>query len=279
MTNDKRKIGTSLIIVLGLVFFSIYLVFPVYWLIASSVKPTEDLFIVPATLFPLRISFENFKEVLSATKIPRYFLNSIITSVAVTAITITISTLGAYSLTKYRFPGRKLISDLILVAYIFPGILILLPLYQLIVKLQLNNSLIGLILANLTFTVPFCLWMLRAFFMQLPNSLEESAMIDGCTKFGAFLKVLLPLASPGIVASGTYAFILSWNEYMFALVFVTDDANKTLPLGVAGFLGHLTIDWGSLLCSAVIAVIPIMLAFMFFQKYLIQGISAGAVKG
>ena len=246
---------------------------------ASSVKPTEDLFLVPATLFPARISFENFKDVILHTKIPRYFLNSIITSISVTAITIVISTLGAYSLTKYRFPGRKLISDLILVAYIFPGILILLPLYQLIVKLQLNNSLLGLILANLTFTVPFCLWMLRAFFLQLPNSLEESAMIDGCTKFGAFLRVLLPLASPGIVASGTYAFILSWNEYMFALVFVTNDANKTLPLGVAGFLGHLTIDWGSLLCSAVIAVIPIMLAFMFFQKYLIQGISAGAIKG
>ena len=121
--------------------------------------------------------------------------------------------------------------------------------------------------------------MLRAFFLQLPESLEESAMIDGCTKFGAFLRVLLPLASPGIVASGTYAFILSWNEYMFALIFVTNDSNKTLPLGVAGFLGHLTIDWGALLASAVVAVIPIMLAFMFFQKYLIQGISAGAVKG
>ncbi len=278
MTSLRKKIPLFEIII-GLGIYSIYLVFPVYWLIASSLKPTEDLFLVPATLFPNRISLENFRLILFQTKVPQYFLNSIITSVAVTIITIVIATLGAYSLTKFRFPGRKLISDLILLAYIFPGILILLPLYQLIVKWKLNNSLIGLILANLTFTVPFCLWMLRAFFIQLPESLEESAMIDGCTKFGAFRRVLLPLASPGIVASGTYAFILSWNEYMFALIFVTNDANKTLPLGVAGFLGHLTIDWGSLLASAVIAVIPIMLAFMFFQKYLIQGISAGAVKG
>ena len=278
MTSLRKKIPLFEIII-GLGIYSIYLVFPVYWLIASSLKPTEDLFLVPATLFPNRISLENFRLILFQTKVPQYFLNSIITSVAVTIITIVIATLGAYSLTKFRFPGRKLISDLILLAYIFPGILILLPLYQLIVKWKLNNSLIGLILANLTFTVPFCLWMLRAFFIQLPESLEESAMIDGCTKFGAFRRVLLPLASPGIVASGTYAFILSWNEYMFALIFVTNDANKTLPLGVAGFLGHLTIDWGSLLASAVIAVIPIMLAFMFFQKYLIQGVSAGAVKG
>ena len=278
MASLRKKIPLFEIII-GLGIYSIYLVFPVYWLIASSLKPTEDLFLVPATLFPNRISLENFRLILFQTKVPQYFLNSIITSVAVTIITIVIATLGAYSLTKFRFPGRKLISDLILLAYIFPGILILLPLYQLIVKWKLNNSLIGLILANLTFTVPFCLWMLRAFFIQLPESLEESAMIDGCTKFGAFRRVLLPLASPGIVASGTYAFILSWNEYMFALIFVTNDANKTLPLGVAGFLGPLTIDWGSLLASAVIAVIPIMLAFMFFQKYLIQGISAGAVKG
>ena len=278
MSSLKKKIPLFEIFI-GLAIYSIYLVFPVYWLIASSLKPTEDLFLVPATLFPNRISLENFRLILFQTKVPQYFLNSIITSVSVTIITIIIATLGAYSLTKFRFPGRKLISDLILLAYIFPGILILLPLYQLIVKWKLNNSLLGLILANLTFTVPFCLWMLRAFFIQLPESLEESAMIDGCTKFGAFRRVLLPLASPGIVASGTYAFILSWNEYMFALIFVTNDANKTLPLGVAGFLGHLTIDWGSLLASAVIAVIPIMLAFMFFQKYLIQGISAGAVKG
>ena len=278
MSSLKKKIPLFEIFI-GLAIYSIYLVFPVYWLIASSLKPTEDLFLVPATLFPNRISLENFRLILFQTKVPQYFLNSIITSVSVTIITIIIATLGAYSLTKFRFPGRKLISDMILLAYIFPGILILLPLYQLIVKWKLNNSLLGLILANLTFTVPFCLWMLRAFFIQLPESLEESAMIDGCTKFGAFRRVLLPLASPGIVASGTYAFILSWNEYMFALIFVTNDANKTLPLGVAGFLGHLTIDWGSLLASAVIAVIPIMLAFMFFQKYLIQGISAGAVKG
>ena len=278
MISIKKKIPLFEIII-GLAIYSIYLVFPVYWLIASALKPTEDLFLVPASLFPRRISLENFKLILFQTKVPQYFLNSIITSVSVTIITITIATLGAYSLTKYKFPGRKLISDLILVAYIFPGILILLPLYQIIVRWKLNNSLIGLILANLTFTVPFCLWMLRAFFLQLPESLEESAMIDGCTKFGAFLRVLLPLASPGIVASGTYAFILSWNEYMFALIFVTNDSNKTLPLGVAGFLGHLTIDWGALLASAVVAVIPIMLAFMFFQKYLIQGISAGAVKG
>lgn len=279
MIGSKKRIRFYIGLIIGLAIFIIYLVFPVYWLVASSLKPTEDLFLTPATLFPKRISFENFKTVLFKTNVPQSFLNSIITSVAVTLITITISTLGAYSLTKYRFPGRKVISDLILVAYIFPGILILLPLYQLIVRLKLNNSLLGLILANLTFTVPFCLWMLRAFFLQLPNSLEESAMIDGCTKMGAFFRVLLPLAAPGIVASATYAFILSWNEYMFALVFVTNDGNKTLPLGVAGFLGSMTIDWGCLLGSAVIAVVPIMLAFMFFQKYLIQGISAGAVKG
>lgn len=279
MKNNFRRLRRPLGLILGLGIFTVYLVFPVYWLIASALKPSEDLFLVPARLFPARISFENFYELFSGTKVSQYFVNSVITSVSVTVITIVISTLGAYSLTKYRFPGRKLISQLILLAYIFPGILILMPLYQMVVKFGLNNSLLGLILANLTFTVPFCLWMLHAFFLQLPQSLEESAMIDGCNKLGAFVRVLLPIASPGIVASGTFAFILSWNEYMFALIFVTSDMNKTLPLGVAGFLGHLTIDWGSLLASGVIAVIPIMLAFMFFQKYLIQGISAGAVKG
>lgn len=279
MKGYSRIIRDKLILGFGIAVFAIYLVFPIYWLIISALKPEADLFLVPAYLVPKRFSLENFKVVLGETKILLYFFNSIITSVTVTALTIFISTMGAYSLTRFRYPGRKLISNLILFAYIFPGILILMPLHQLIVKLRLNDSLMGLILADLTFTVPFCLWMLRAFFIQLPENLEESAMIDGCNKIGAFVRVLLPLAVPGIVASGTFAFILSWNEYMFALIFVTNDMNKTLPLGVAGFLGHLTIKWGSLLASGVIAVIPIMLTFMFFQKYLIQGIAAGAVKG
>lgn len=145
--------------------------------------------------------------------------------------------------------------------------------------MKMNNSLVGLIFADLTFTLPFCLWMLRAFFQQLPVSLEESARIDGCTKIGAFFRVLLPIASPGILAGSVFAFILSWNEYMFALVLVTKNAIKTLPLGISSFLGHQFIDWGLLLASAVIATVPIIIAFMFFQKYLIQGISTGAVKG
>lgn len=277
--SKLKRYADYLTVVLGLLFFLIFLVFPIYWLFISSLKPTEDLFLVPARLFPARISTENFVEVFTQTSIARYFLNSVITSVLVTALTMLVSVLGAYSLTKYRYPGRELISKLILLAYIFPGILILFPLHQLVVKLGVNNSLLGLIMANLTFTVPFSLWMLRAFFEQLPVSLEESAMIDGCNKFGAFLRVLLPLATPGILAGCVFAFILSWNEYMFALVFVTNDAIKTLPLGVAGFLGHLTIAWGLLLASAVTAVLPIVLVFMFFQRYLVQGISAGAVKG
>lgn len=279
MRRTIVQTSSSLFLTLGLVMFTIYLVFPIYWLIASSLKPSEDLFLVPARLVPARVSLENFTEVFTATKVMQYFLNSATVSVSVTTFTIVIATLGAYSLTKYRYPGRRMISNLILFAYIFPGILILLPLHQMVVRLGLNNSLFGLILADLTFTMPFCLWMLRAFFMQLPESLEESAMIDGCNKLGAFLRVLLPLAAPGIVASGTFAFILSWNEYMFALIFVTNDMNKTLPLGVAGFLGHLTINWGALLASSVVAVIPIMFTFMFFQKYLILGITSGAIKG
>ena len=273
------RIPVYTLVILGLAFFLIFLVFPIYWLFVSSIRPAEALFQVPSQLVPSRVSFDNFVTMLTRTQIARYFLNSVFVSISVVMLTMFISILGAYSLTKYNYPGRELISRLILLAYIFPGILILFPLHQMVVNFGLHNSLTGLILANLTFTVPFCLWMLRAFFMQLPVSLEEAAMIDGCNKFGAFLRVLLPLTKPGVLAGGVFAFILSWNEYMFALVFITRNDLRTLPLGVAGFLGHLTIEWGLLLASGVTAVLPIVFAFMFFQRYLVQGISAGAVKG
>lgn len=273
------KIAKVLFFILLLSFFTMLIAFPIYWIFASSLKPADELFVLPVTLLPGRISVQNFINLFNKTDVPFYFFNSVYVSVWVTVITIAISTLGAYSLTRYHYAGRELIAKLILFAYIFPGILILFPLHQIIVKLRLNDNFFGLILADLTFTVPFCLWMLRAFFAQLPVSLEESARIDGCTKIGAFFRVLLPIATPGIVASCVFAFILSWNEYMFALVFITKDSSKTLPLRIAGLLGHQYIDWGILLASSVIATFPIIIAFMFFQKYLIQGISAGAIKG
>lgn len=274
-----KRISLYVLAILGLAFFTVFLVFPIYWLFVSAIRPTEDLFLVPSQVIPTRVSFDNFVVMITGTRIMRYFLNSVFVSVTVVILTMFISIFGAYSLTRYKYPGRELISRAILLAYIFPGILILLPLNQLMIDFSFHNTLLSLILANLTFTVPFSLWMLRAFFLQLPVSLEEAAMIDGCNKFGAFIRVLLPLTKPGILAGGVFAFILSWNEYMFALVFITSNELRTLPLGVAGFLGHMTIEWGLLLASGVTAVLPIVIAFMFFQRYLVQGISAGAVKG
>jgi len=161
----------------------------------------------------------------------------------------------------------------------FPGVVIIVPSYNVMSFLHLTNSLVGVMLVELVLTIPFSVWMLRGFFTEIPRELEEAAIIDGCSKMQALRHVLLPLALPGIIAVAVFAFIFSWNEYLFPLVLINDEAVKTLPLGVAGFMGHLYVEWGPLLAAAVVSTIPILILFIFLQRFLIKGIMSGAVKG
>ena len=273
----KPKTIHQIVFVLGLLVVTALVISPFCWLLFSSLKPKAQLF--TGLALPTNLTLANYFALFAHTEVLRFLSNSATVAVVVTAATVFIATLGAYSLVFFRYSGRELIGRFILLTYMFPGVVIIVPSYNIMSFLHLTNNLLGVMLVELVLTIPFSVWMLRGFFMEIPRELEEAAIIDGCSKMQALQHVLLPLALPGIVAVAVFAFIFSWNEYLFPLVLINDENVKTLPLGVAGFMGHLYVEWGPLLASAVVSTIPILVLFTFLQRFLIKGIMAGAVKG
>jgi multiple sugar transport system permease protein len=251
--------------------------FPFYWLVISSVKSRRELFTVD--LWPQVLTIENYTNLLQQSAFIRYFLNSVAVAVVVTIVTICVSVLGAFSLVFFRYPGRELCGRLILFTYMFPGVVIIIPISNTMSSLHLADNVLGVMIVELVLTVPFGVWMLRGFFMDIPRELEEAAIVDGASKMRALIGILLPSASPGIIAVAVFTFIFSWNEYLYPLVLVNSEASKTLPLGIAGFMGQLTVQWGPLLASGVVSTVPILILFVFLQRFLIEGLTAGAVKG
>ena len=266
-----------LLVVIGIVFTSILIVGPFAWLLFSSLKPPEELFL--PSLIPSRLTLHNYSGLFSETLILRFLINSVIVALSVTLLTIAVSVLAAYSLVFFRYPGRVFFGRMLLFAYMFPGVVIIVPTYEIVSRWGLTNTLLGVTVVELVLTVPFSVWMLRGFFSEIPLELEEAARIDGCSKLQALFHVLLPVSRPGIIAVAVFSFIFSWNEYLFPLILVNNEAAKTLPLGVAGFMGHLNVEWGPLLAAGVVSVAPILILFTFLQRFLITGITAGAVKG
>ncbi len=182
-------------------------------------------------------------------------------------------------LTRFRVPGKSLVVGTVLYAYMFPPMLLAIPLYGCFVSLGIGDSLFGLVIAHCTLTLPLAIWLLWGFFKGMPFELEEAARVDGCTRLGSFVRVVLPLSVPGIITAGVFTFLLSWTDYVYALVMVTSDEHKTLPLGIASMIGSFDLRWGEAMAGATLIVVPLFVLFMFLSRYFIQGMSAGAVKG
>ena len=208
-----------------------------------------------------------------------WFRNSVVTAVVVTIITTIIACLSGYAVARLRFPGREVVATLILVLYLIPPALLFIPLYRVLAELGATNSLIALFLAYPTFTVPFCTWLLIGFFKALPAELEEAALVDGATRVQAMVRVVLPLAAPGLLAAGLFCFTLSWNEFLYALIFIADDSLKTLPVGLSEFVVSDFAFWGQLMAAAALASLPVIVVYIYLHKYMVQGLTAGAVKG
>lgn len=254
--------------------------FPLFWMISSALKPHEETFAIPPTLLPVRWTVEHFRVLLFDTPFLRYFLNSVIVASLTTALVIVVAVLGAYSLVRFRYPGRRFMAQLTLFTYLLPAVVLLLPLYLLLARLGLTNSLFGLVIAYTTFALPFSLWLLRSFIAAIPISLEEAAMVDGASRMGAFIDVVLPQAVPGLISTALFTFILAWNEYLYALVFVNRDDMKTLPPGVITMLQqNQNIEWSLLMAASVLMSVPVLISFSFLQSHLTRGFGAGAVKG
>jgi multiple sugar transport system permease protein len=195
-----------------------------------------------------------------------------------TLITVIVSSLAAYSIVRYRYPGREWISRIILFKYLLPSAMLFVPLYVIVTALGLGNTQQGLILTYLTFTIPFCTWMLMGYFRGMPIELEEQAMVDGCTKIGAMLRILLPLSAPGLVASAIFSFTLAWNEFLLALVITMDQSTMTVPIKLSMMVVGDQYIWGQLMAGAVLASIPVGILYFIGQRFVVQGLAAGAVK-
>jgi ABC-type glycerol-3-phosphate transport system permease component len=275
----KKKTVLEFFRYLVLIIIVLGVLFPLYWMILSSLKPAEDLFSTNPTLLPERVSLEWYKTVIANSNVGQYFLNSFIVATSAMLISLVVTTMGAYSLTRFKYKGRKLILLAVLSSYVFPSILLLLPLYNILSSLGLLNSFIGIIITHTTITIPYSLWILKSYFQDVPPALEEAGMIDGLTRFGTFIHIVIPVTKPGILSCGLFSFILSWDEYLYASVFLTESKYKTLTIGIMEYITSFDVRWGEIMATSTITTLPVLIIFILIQKHFVKGLTAGAVKG
>ena len=257
----------------------IFTAFPFFWMVSTSFKSLREIFVYPPYFLPKDFTLANFARLFEQTRFLIYFKNSMFVSTVTVVFTMAIATAGAYSLTRFRFYGREKIASLILFTYMFAPIMIIIPFYVLIKKIGIANTHLALIMAYTAFCLPFSLWLLRTFFQSIPLVLEEAALVDGATRFRAIIHVILPLALPGIIATAIFTFILAWNDYIFVRILITSDKLKTLSVGIADLYNATVIDWGMIMSGGMLITIPVLVFFIFIQRYLIAGWGTGAVKG
>ena len=272
-TIPKRIIFTLLLlVVIGWYFF------PVYWALITSFKTPLDLMSSRPTFFPKKMTLSSYEDVLLRSKFLYYLRSSIIIASGVTIITLILATGAAYSLSRLNFKGKRLFSNLILLVYLFPGILLAVPIFKMMTKIGLYDMLPSVVLVHVTITLPFCIWTLRTFFDQIPRSLEDAARIDGASKLSVLYKLYLPLIGPGLVTSAIFSFVASWNEYIFPLILLSTPEKKTIPVGIAGWASSYTIDWGQITAAVILAIIPVIILIQLIGRRFVAGLS-GAIKG
>ena len=253
---------------------------PLVWMIITSIKPQSELFLIPPAFFPEEVTFEHYRRLLTETPFLTYLRNSVILAGGTTTVVIIVATLGAHSLVRFSYPGRETLAGAVLFTYLLPSVVLVIPLYFLMAALGLVNSLLSLVIAYTTFALPYALWLLRSFMSAIPADLEAAAMVDGASRFRAFIDVILPQAAPGIISTALFTAILAWNEYLFALVLINSDATRPLTTGVMNMLvTSFNIEWSLLMAASVMMSVPLLVVFVFLQKYLTRGFGAGAVKG
>jgi len=274
----KRLILTVLhrLAVLAYVAFAL---FPLFWLLKVSVTPTSLLYTEGVRLWPSQASLEHYKFVLTHSSFPTFFLNSTIVSASTAVIVTIVSSLAGYAMSRFVFRGKYWIVGLLLLTQMFPLVMLIAPMFKMLSPLGLTNSLTGLVIVYVAFNVPFATFLMQSFFDGIPKDLEDAAMIDGATRFTAFRQIILPLTLPGIAATLGFVFTAAWSELLFALMLISGEKATTFPVGLLSFVSKFSVDFGQMMAAGVLALIPACLFFLLIQRYLVQGLTAGAVKG
>jgi multiple sugar transport system permease protein len=250
---------------------------PLYWMVTTAIKTNKELY-EEFSYVPRQMTLENFERVIVREQLLTNIRNSFSVAMSTTLFTVVVSAMAAFSIVRYRYRGRDWIGRIILFKYLLPSAMLFIPLYVIVTALGLGNTQQGLMLTYLTFTIPFCTWMLMGYFRSMPVELEEQAMVDGCSKIGALMRILLPLSAPGLVASAIFSFTLAWNEFLLALVITMDQSTMTVPIKLTMMVVGDQYIWGQLMAGAVLASIPVAVLYFIGQRFVVQGLAAGAVK-
>lgn len=256
-----------------------FALFPLYWLVKIAITPDQLIFTEGTRLFPSETSFGNFTKVITQTDFLAYFGNSLIVSLGTAGATTLIAAGAGYAFSRFDFAGKRVLVGVMLVTQMFPLLMVIAPIYKMVAALGMLNSLTSLIVVYTAFNIPFATFLMQSFFDGIPRDLEEAAMIDGCTRFQALRRIIVPLTLPGLGATLGFVFTAAWSELLFALMLINSNDAMTFPVGLLTFVSKFSVDWGQMMAAGVLALVPSCLFFIFIQRYLVQGLTSGAVKG
>jgi ABC-type glycerol-3-phosphate transport system permease component len=264
------------VVVIALLLIAILI--PIYFMLSTAFKVEAEIY-SELTWIPQRPTLDNFRDVIVRYRIPLFLRNTLIVATATTVLTLSVSLLAAFALARLRFPGRAVMARGVLFVYLVPASLMLIPMYLIIANLKLINSYLGLIIANMSYTVPFCTWLLMGYLRGISTEMEEAALIDGCTRLSTLWYIVIPLLVPGIVIAGTFIFNAVWNEFVFALVLAQDDGHRMISVGLSNFYGIDFFRTGPMMAGSLIALAPPLILYILAQRYVVSGLAAGAIKG
>jgi ABC-type glycerol-3-phosphate transport system permease component len=278
VSGRRNRIGRNIGIGAAVAVLLIWSVVPVYWIVVTSFKHEQEIYAYPPTFVPIAPTLEQYQTILFHTPFPLFIRNSAIIAVATTACAVVAGTLAAYAISRMRFVGRAMVARLIVVAYLLPPSLLFIPLFIVLQRLGMIDRLGGLILAYLTFTMPFATWMLIGYIRTIPPELDEAARIDGASRLQLLLRILVPIALPGLAVVALFAFTQAWNEFLYALVFIYNNDARTITAGLASLMMGDTFIWGQLMAASTLAIVPVLVIYLIAQRYLIEGLTGGSIK-
>jgi multiple sugar transport system permease protein len=272
-----RRAFLHLLIYTLLVLAIVVMCFPLAWMLTVSVRPNVEVMTIPPTWIPKVFSLEAYSKIFHNPRYLTVFINTCLVSIIVTALSLALGAMAAYALARFKFVGHRPVLMFLITTQMFPLVLLCIPYFRVFITLGLYDTLLSLIIVYLTFTLPFCILMLRSYFLNIPKDMEEAAMVDGCSRLGAIFRILIPISYPAFIGAGLYSFLLAWNEFLFAVVLIESWGNRVLTMAIYSLMAEFVTDWNTMMAFSVLASFPLVAAFIFLQKYMVQGMTAGAL--
>jgi multiple sugar transport system permease protein len=279
MAASRARLAGTLAHRLAILAYVAVALFPLFWLLKVSVTPNDLLYSEGVRLWPSRTTFEHYRFVLANSAFPTFFRNSVVVSLSTAALVTIIASLAGYAMSRFAFRGKLVLVGLLLLTQMFPLVMLIAPIFRMLSPLGLTNSLAGLVVVYSAFNVPFAVFLMQSFFDAIPRDLEEAAEMDGASRFTAFRQIIVPLTLPGMAATLGFVFTAAWSELLFALMLISKADRSTFPVGLLTFVSKFGVDFGQMMAAGVLALIPAVLFFLLIQRFLVEGLTAGAVKG